>query len=106
VEEEIEKVGNEETREVYMTIAEQLRAEGIEIGKQEGKIEGKQEGKLEGQILDKQQVLARLLEKKFGPLDDTVKAKIRSCQDRERLDEAIDLFADGETLEQIIKRLD
>ncbi|UCF97125.1 MAG: Rpn family recombination-promoting nuclease/putative transposase [Spirochaetaceae bacterium] len=98
VEEEIEKVGNEVTREVYMTIAEQLRAEGIEIGKQEGK--------LEGQILDKQQVLTRLLEKKFSPLDDTVKAKIRSCQDRERLDEAIDLFADGETFEQIINRLD
>jgi hypothetical protein len=105
VEEEIEKVSGEDTREVYMTIAEQLRAEGIEIGKREGKIEGKREGNIEGQIVDKQQVLVRLLEKKFGPLDAAVKQKIRSCQDRKRLDKAIDLFVEAESVNQILKPL-
>lgn len=101
MEEEIEKVNDESTREVYMTIADQLRAEGIEIGKREGK----QEGNIEGQILEKQHVLVRLLERKFGQLDAVVKQKIESCRDRKRLDEAIDLFVESESVDQIVQPL-
>jgi len=97
VEEEIEKVNDENAREVYMTIAEQLREEGIEIGKREGNIEG--------QILEKQQVLTRLIEKKFGPLEASVKQKILSSQDRKRLDKAIDLLLESESVDQILQPL-
>ena len=97
VDEEIKKVNDENMREVYMTAAEELRAEGIEIGKREGN--------LEGQIREKKQVLIRLLEKKFGPLNAAVKQKIRHCQDRDRLDKAIDLFVGSDSVEEILEPL-
>jgi predicted transposase YdaD len=108
--EEIDKVDNEDTREVYMTAAEELRAEGIEIGRQEGRQEGKregrQEGNLEGRIMSKQEVLARLIERKFGLLEVAVKQKINSCRDLNRLDRAIDLFLDAESVEEVLQPLD
>jgi predicted transposase/invertase (TIGR01784 family) len=81
VEEEIKKVNDEDTREVYMTVAEQLRAE------------------------EKQDVIVRLLEKKFGPLNSAVKQKIHSCQDRKRLDKAIDSLLESESVDQILQAL-
>ncbi len=95
VEEELRRAGLEDTREVYMTLAEQFIAKG--------KNEGKLEGKLEGQILAKQQVFLRLLEKKFGPVEVACKDRINSCGDRERLDRAIDLLLDANTIDQVLQ---
>jgi predicted transposase/invertase (TIGR01784 family) len=99
--EEIDKVNDEEAREVYMTAAEELRAEGIEIGRQEGR----QEGNIEGRIVSKQEVLVRLLEKKFGPLESGAKQTISGCRDLNRLDEVIDLFLDADSVEEILQPL-
>ena len=118
VEEELQRAGSEDMREAYMTLAEQLIAkgknegklEGKREGKLEGKLEGKREGKLEGklegQTLAKQQVLLRLLEKKFGLVDDPEKRKIRNCRDRDRLDQAIDLVLDADSIDRVLDSLE
>ena len=102
VAEEIDKVNDEDTREVYMTAAEELRAEGIKIGRREGR----QVGNIEGRIVSKQEVLIRLIEKKFGPLEAGAKQKISGCQDLNRLDKAVDLFLDAESVEEVLQPLD
>lgn len=66
---------------------------------------GKVEGKLEGTIQDKQQVLIRLLEKKFGPLDDDNKKNILDNTNREKLDSAIDLILDAESIMEVLSPL-
>jgi predicted transposase YdaD len=101
VDEELQTVGSEVTKEAYMTLAEKLIAKG----KDEGKLEGRHEGKLEGQTLAKQQVLLRLLEKKFGPVDDAEKRKIGNCRDTDRLDQAIDLVLDAESIDRVLRPL-
>ena len=94
MENELEAVASDEVREIYMTLAEQFIARG------------KVQGRLEGQILAKQQVLLRLLKKRFGPVDDAEKPKIRNCRDRGRLDQAIDLLLDAETTDQVLQPLE
>ena len=101
VEDELQAVGSDDVREIYMTLAEQLIAEG----KEEGKIEGRREGRLEGQTLAKQHVLVRLLEKKFGSVDDAEKRNIRNCRDLDRLDQAIDLVLDAESIDRVLQLL-
>ena len=107
--EEIDKVNDEDTREVYMTAAEELRAEGIEIGKREGRREGRREGQREGniagRIVGKQDSLVRLIERKFGALESGTKKKIRACGDLSRLDRALDLFLDAESVEEVLQPL-
>ncbi len=93
MEEELQAVGSADMKEAYMTLAEQLIAKG------------KDEGKLEGQTLAKQQVLLRLLEKKFGPVDDAVERKIRNCRDLDRLDQAIDLVLDSDSSDRVLQSL-
>jgi len=95
--EEIDKVNDEVTREVYMTAAEELRAEGIEIGRQEGNIEGR--------IVGKQDTLVRLIERRFGALETGARQKISGCRDLNRLDRAIDLFLDAESVAEVLQPL-
>ncbi len=94
IEEELRSIGSKDAREVYMTIAERL----IE--------RGKLEGKLEGEILDKQDVLLRLLEKKFGSIDRAAKGKIMNIWDRDRLDRAIDRLLDAKSIDEVLQLLD
>jgi predicted transposase YdaD len=96
--EEIDKINDEDAREVYMTAAEELRAEGMEIGRREGNTEGR--------IAGKQDTLVRLVEKKFGVLDSGAKRKISRCRDLNRLDRAIDLFLDAESITEVLQPLD
>jgi len=51
------------------------RREGLEEGKLVGKQEGKREGKLEGEAA----VLERLLTRRFGPLDEATRNRIRGA---------------------------
>jgi len=97
VEEVLRTVGSADMKEAYMTLAEQLIAKG--------KDEGKLEGKLEGQTLAKQQVLLRLLVKKFGPVDNEETRKIRNCRDLDRLDQAIELVLDAESIDRVLQLL-
>jgi len=77
VEQAFLSIGSGEAREVYMTLAERL----IEEGKREGRLEGKREGRLEGKLLEKQEVLLKLLTQKFAAVADTDKRKIMGIRD-------------------------
>ena len=93
VEEELQSVESPISKEVFMTLEEQILERG------------KVEGKLEGTIREKQQVLIRLLEKKFGPLDDDNKQNILDNKDRDKLDGAIDLILDAESVTEVMSPL-
>ena len=58
-----------------------------------------------GTIKEKQQVLIRLLQKKFGPLGDDDKQRILDNRDREKLDGAIDLILDADSVAQVLSPL-
>jgi len=105
VEEVLRTVGSADMKEAYMTLEEQLIAKGKDEGKLEGKLEGKVEGRLEGQTLAKQQVLLRLIEKKFGPVDIEESRKIRNCRDLDSLDQAIELVLDAESIDRVLEPL-
>ena len=93
LEEELEDIASDVSREVLMTIEEQL----LERGKVAGKIEGT--------IQDKQQILIRLLEKKFGPLDYDNKQCVLENRDGEKLDRAIDLILDADSVQGVLSPL-
>lgn len=84
-------------RETFMTIAESL----IERGKEKGLKEGKEEGFIE----EKQQVLSRLLDKKFG-LTGREKESILACKNKEKLDRAIDAFVTASEKSEVLRELD
>ena len=89
LEKELQSVESTFPREVYMTIEEQIL----------------ERGKLAGTIQEKQQILIRLLEKKFGPLDDDNKQCVLDNKDREKLDSAIDLILDADTATEVLSPL-
>ncbi|MDD4570589.1 MAG: Rpn family recombination-promoting nuclease/putative transposase, partial [Tepidanaerobacteraceae bacterium] len=70
----IDKIENTypEGSEVVMTLAEQLRAEGIEKGIEKGRAEGREEGREEALV----KAVIKLLTKKFGMLPDEFKTRI------------------------------
>jgi len=90
LEEQLRSVESELSREVFMTIEEQI----LERGKVAGKIEGA--------IQDKQQVLIRLLQRKFGSLDDENKQQILNNMNEDKLDSAIDLILDAESADEVL----
>ena len=94
VEQAILSIGSKEAKEAYMTLAEQL------IDK------GKREGELEGKLLEKQEVLLKLLTQKFGALADADKRKIKGSRDPDKLDQAIGLILKSETTAEVLKPLD
>ena len=93
----IEKVDLTLGRETFMTIAESL----IERGKEKGLKEGKEEGL----ITEKQLVLIRLLNKKFG-LNEIEKERILNCRDKAKLDNAIDEFVTAREKSEVLRELD
>ena len=82
--------------EAMMTIAEQWKAEGW----QKGRVEGETAGKIE----DKQFVLTRLLDRKFGLLDDE-RALITATTDPDKLDAALDAIIDFPDKDSILALL-
>ena len=59
----------------------QLREEGRQEGRQEGRKEGHQEGRREGES----ELLLRQLERRFGPLDEFTRARLRSADPEQLL---------------------
>ena len=53
--------------------------EGKQIGIQEGRLEGRQEGRQEGRLEGESEFLLYLLEQRFGPVSDAVRARIGSA---------------------------
>ena len=58
-----------------------------------------------GTIREKKQVLFRLLERKFGPRDEKNKQKVLNNSDKDKLDGAIDLILDADSIEEVLSPL-
>lgn len=67
--EEGKQIGIEEGKQIGI---QEGRLEGRQEGRQEGRLEGRQEGRLEGES----EFLLYLLEQRFGPVSDAVRARI------------------------------
>ncbi|CAD85213.1 MULTISPECIES: Rpn family recombination-promoting nuclease/putative transposase [Nitrosomonas] len=70
--EEGKQIGIEEGKQIGI---QEGRLEGRQEGRQEGRLEGRQEGRLEGES----EFLLYLLEQRFGPVSDAVRARIGSA---------------------------
>jgi hypothetical protein len=81
----------------YVTSWERM---GIEKGKEEGIKEGEKIGRLE----DKQEVLIRQLERKFG-LTSQERDQVRSTADPEKLDTALDVILSATTKGEVLAKL-
>ena len=66
-------------------------------------VDGKRRGKLKGEILGQQHMLLRLLEKKFGVIDETEKKKVMNTRDRDRMDRAIDRILDAKSIDEVLQ---
>ncbi|KKK49527.1 hypothetical protein LCGC14_3134170 [marine sediment metagenome] len=59
-----------------------------------------------GKILEKQHVLLRLLDKKFGGIDEAEKKRVMNIRERDRLDRAIDLILDPKSIDEVLHALE
>jgi len=66
--------------------------------------QGKQEGKIEGKIEGKQELLIKLLRRKFG-LSSSDEMTIRSVTDESRLDAAVEAVLDATSKDEVFKIL-
>jgi predicted transposase/invertase (TIGR01784 family) len=98
-------IGSREVREAYMTVAEQLIARGKEEGKREGKLEGKEEGKREGKLEGMQESLLKQLAQKFGAVSEEDKKKISETRDPDKLNQALGLILESQSIEEILRPL-
>ena len=80
------------------------RTEGRTEGRAEGRNEGRNEGRTEGRIESKQEVLGRLVERKFG-LTDSERKVIRANRNPEELDAAIDAVVPSTTKGEVLGHL-
>ncbi len=105
---------DEENRRIYEARMKLLRDyntgfhQGMEKGREEGIKKGRKEGVKrgvqKGELSDKQKVLIRLLDKKFGlPAED--KKLILSINNLEQLDAALDEIVTAESLNQVLAKL-
>ena len=104
----LEALPSGEFRRKAMTIAERLekkgRREGLVEGRVQGRAEGRTEGRTEGRIEEKQEVLGRLVERKFG-LTDAERKAIRANRNPEELDAAIDAVVPSKSKGEVLGHL-
>jgi flagellar biosynthesis/type III secretory pathway protein FliH len=77
------------------------RAKGREEGRAQGREEGQAEGQLEGQLRGKQQMLLRLLEKRFGRLPRKALRKIEALHADNQLDSLFDRALTADSLREL-----
>lgn len=76
----------------------------IKQGEERGKIEGEKRGEIKGKIKGKQDVLIKLLRRRFGlPLSD--EKTIRSVTDEAKLDAAAEAVLDAKSKDEVLKLL-
>ena len=68
-----------ETEELLMSTADRLLAKGRAEGEATGRAEGEAKGRAEGEAKGRTELLLRLLDRRFGPLDDATEARVRAA---------------------------
>ena len=93
----VKELGGEE---LMPSLAEKL----IKQGEERGKIEGEKRGEIKGTIKGKQDLLLRLLRRKFG-LSSSDEKTIRSVTDESKLDAAAEAVLDAKSKDEVLKLL-
>jgi len=93
----VKELGGEE---LMPSLAEKL----IKQGEERGKIEGEKRGEIKGTIKGKQDLLLRLLRRKFG-LSSSDEKMIRSVTDESKLDAAAEAVLDAKSKDEVLKLL-
>jgi len=84
------------------TLIEEKLQKGRQEGRKEGRQEGKQEGKQEGRQQGEAALLLRLMERRFGPLDEALRERIRAA-DAETLLQWSDRILTAAAAEDVVK---
>ncbi len=82
----------EELTRMKLTDAQVLIAQGRREGRKEGRQEGRQEGRTEGRKEAYSALLATLIERRFGPLDDDQRAAVASLTDEKAVEMGLRLL--------------
>ena len=93
----VKELGGEE---LMPSLAEKL----IKQGEERGKIEGEKRGEIKGTIKGKQDLLLKLLRRKFG-LSSSDEKMIRSVTDEVKLDAAAEAVLDAKSKYEVLKLL-
>jgi len=93
----VKELGGEE---LMPSLAEKL----IKQGEERGKIEGEKRGEIKGTIKGKQDLLLRLLRRKFG-LSSSDEKMICSVTDESKLDAAAEAVLDAKSKDEVLKLL-
>ena len=93
----VKELGGEE---LMPSLAEKL----IKQGEERGKIEGEKRGEIKGTIKGKQDLLLRLLRRKFG-LSSSDEKMIHSVTDEVKLDAAAEAVLDAKSKDEVLKLL-
>jgi flagellar biosynthesis/type III secretory pathway protein FliH len=89
-------------KEPIMTIAEELKAQGLEQGREQGLVQGREQGLVQGLVLARRQTLERLMTVKFGSLSDRVSARIQAA-DLEVLDVWLERILSVDTPDAVVE---
>ena len=87
-----------------MTWEQEVKIKGKREGRREGRQEGRQEGMSLGQLREKQDVLIRLLDRKFG-IGEAERELIRAVEEPARLDAALDEILFAESKDAVLGKL-
>ena len=90
--------------EIMPTLAQRLEKQGIEKGKELGKRLGKRLGVQHGILLEKQNVLARQIQKKFG-LGKAEADLIKKTHSTAKLEKALDLMVVTDVKDEVLREL-
>jgi hypothetical protein len=85
-----------------MTIAEELKALGMQQGIQQGREQGIQQGREQGIQQGKRVTLETLMTLKFGPLSHAVRARIQAA-DLEKLDRWLERILSADTPDAVVE---
>jgi hypothetical protein len=93
-EELLREPDNEEVGEMFMTWADEIKAEGLEQGKEQGKAEGLEQGKAEGLEQGKAEgveklrdIVLQLMSQRFGELSDRTRRAVAGIKSLDELAE-------------------
>ena len=89
-----------QTEETLMTIAEQLRSEGLTLGRQEGREQGRQEGREQGRQEALRNTATKLLALKFGDAA-TAHAPMIAAATPEQLESLIERILTAKSLDEL-----